>query len=187
MNEEEEIDINSIDLDKLQQSIANIAENTDNSTENILQNPMEIMEQLPDKPEEPAEEEKETETITAEEETESDSPYKKYVLKINKKYREIIDKMSIEEREQYFNAMLEFYISNQSSIEKKFRLKDALVHILIVVITTLIGLPLIFFFANKSMEITVSNYKQTQTNFVNLYRDKGGLKKKDLSKLRNLK
>lgn len=175
---EENIDINSIDLDKLQQSIANLAENTGNTSENLLQNPMEIMESLPDKPKE------DTDT---EEASNSDAPYKKYVLKINNKYKDIIDKMSIEEREQYFNSMLDFYISNQSNIERKFKIKDSIIHIIIVVVTALIGLPLIFFCANKSIELTVSNYKQTQTNFVNLYRDKGGIKKKDLKKIRNLR
>lgn len=171
---EENIDINNVEIDKLQQAIANMAENTDNSdSEQIIQNPMEIMDNLPEK------EEKESD--------ESNNKYKKYVLKIDKKYQEIIDKMNIDEREQYFNAMLGFYIENQPTIEKKAKLKDSIIHIIVVVLTVLIGLPLIFFITNQSIELTISNYKQTQTNFVNLYKDKGGIKKKDLTKLRNLK
>ena len=83
--------------------------------------------------------------------------------------------------------MLKFYLANQPSIEKKFKIKDTLTNIIVIISTVIIGLPLIFFITNKSIELTVSNYQQTQTNFVNLYKDKGGIKKKDLTKLRNLK
>ena len=173
---EENIDINNVELDKLQLAIANMAENSDDANaENIIQNPMEVMDKL-------SEEENSQESTE-----ENNSPYKKYVLKIDRKYQEIIDKMSLEEREQYFNAMLGFYIENQPTIEKNFQIKNSIIHILVVVATVIIGLPLIFFVTNKSIELTISNYKQTQTNFVNLYRDKGGIKKKDLTKLRKLK
>lgn len=172
--EEENIDINSVELDKLQQAIANMAENSDDNNQQELQNPLEVMEKL----------EKEQQNDA---DTKGNSEYKKYVLKINKKYQDIIDKMTNEEREHYFDAMLEFYLANQPKHELKLRIKESAINILTVVLTCIIGIPLIFFVSNKSIEATISNYKQTQTNFINLYREKGGIKKKDLTKLRNLK
>ena len=172
--EEENIDINNVELDKLQQAIANMAENSDDTNQQELQNPLEVMEKL----------EKEQQNDA---DTKGNSEYKKYVLKINKKYQDIIDKMTNEEREHYFNAMLEFYLANQPKHELKLRIKESAINILTVVLTCVIGIPLIFFVSNKSIEATISNYKQTQTNFINLYREKGGIKKKDLTKLRNLK
>ena len=172
--EEENIDINSVELDKLQQAIANMAENSDDTNQQELQNPLEVMEKL----------EKEQQNDA---DAKGNSEYKKYVLKINRKYQDIIDKMTNEEREHYFNAMLEFYLANQPKQELKLRIKESAINILTVVLTCVIGIPLIFFVSNKSIEATISNYKQTQTNFINLYREKGGIKKKDLTKLRNLK
>lgn len=172
--EEENIDINNVEIDKLQQAIANMAENSDENSQQELQNPLEVMEKLEQEPP------KAVEQL-------NNSEYKKYVLKINKKYQNIIDKMTNEEREQYFNAMLEFYIENQPKHQLKLRIKESVINILTVVLTCVIGIPMIFFVSNKAIETTISNYKQTQTNFINLYRDKGGIKKKDLTKLRNLK
>lgn len=173
--EEENIDINNIELDKLQQAIANMAEHSGEENQQELQNPLEVMEKL------------EQEPVKIPEPQTNSSEYKKYVLKIHKKYQNIIDKMTNEEREQYFNAMLEFYLANQPKHQLKLRIKESAINIITIVLTCIIGIPFIFFISNKSIEATISNYKQTQTNFINLYRDKGGIKKKDLTKLRNLK
>ena len=78
-------------------------------------------------------------------------------------------------------------MANQPKHQLKLRIKESVINIFTVVLTCIIGIPFIFFISNKSIEATISNYKQTQTNFINLYRDKGGIKKKDLTKLRNLK
>ena len=102
--DEENIDINNVEIDKLQEAIANIAENSEKSYDESLKNPMEIMEKLDD----PQEEE--------------NVNYKKYVLKIDKKYKDIIDKMTLEEREEVnIEIKYEGYIKLQMEQIEQFK------------------------------------------------------------------
>ena len=60
--DEENIDINNIEIDKLQQAIANIAENSETKDEGSTQSPMDLMENIAEQKEGEYEEKDEEES-----------------------------------------------------------------------------------------------------------------------------
>ena len=46
-------------------------------------------------------------------------------------------------------------------------------HTFVAIMTILISLPIMFFVVNKSIELTVKNYKDVQYNFEKLYESRG--------------
>lgn len=111
---------------------------------------------------------------------------KKYVIAVNPDNVPFFDKLVPEERALLINKLLAQH-QEESKIEpEKLRVKKFIKHVAVVFITIAVGMPLIFFTVNTSIEATVNSYRQVQHNFEKLYQQKGGIKRKDLTKIQNL-
>lgn len=111
---------------------------------------------------------------------------KKYVFAIQPDAVPVLDRLLPEERSALVNSLLFKYIEAQKYSPEKLRIKKLIKHSLVVFLTIAIGFPAIFFITNASIEATVNSYRQIQGNFEKLYQQKGGIKRKDLTKLQNL-
>lgn len=113
------------------------------------------------------------------------SHLKKYVIQIESENTEYFDSFSPEERSVLINKFLLRQQEDLTSRGRNKRLIGYTKHLLIVIFTIIIGLPLTYYLINESVKITAQNYRETQANFEKLYK-KRGVTKKDLSKLRRL-
>lgn len=98
---------------------------------------------------------------------------KKYVIYISPDNVDFVDNLSIDERTEFINKVIE---EKQNSDKKSQILKKQQTyykHLIIVCITAIISFPLLFFAVNKSLQLTISNYQQSQQNFQKLYKEKG--------------
>lgn len=98
---------------------------------------------------------------------------KKYVIYISPDNVDFVDNLSIDERTEFINKIIE---EKQSSDKKSQILKKQQTyykHLMIVCLTAIISFPLLFFAVNKSLQLTISNYQQSQQNFQKLYKEKG--------------
>lgn len=104
---------------------------------------------------------------------EIDTKAKKYVIYVDPENVPYIDNLSIDDRKTIINNILK----EQDELGKKRKQvaerNRFTRHAIVSLLTVIISLPLLFFLVNKSLEVTMANYKQAQKNFMNLYRDKG--------------
>lgn len=125
---------------------------------------------------------KEPEPI-AQEPIEDVSGMKKYIVYVNPENIEFIDNLTLRDRKLIINDIL----SEQNAIyaKKKAQKKRRrfLAQLFTVCMTVVIGFPIMFFVVNKSMELTIGNYKEAQKNFEKLYRKSGKVQKPDMKKL----
>lgn len=101
------------------------------------------------------------------------SECKKYVIYITPNNIDYVDSLSIDDRTELINNVL--YESHNSDIKNK-QLKERqkyLKHLIVVCITVIISFPILFFAVNKSLQVSISNYQQSQQNFQKLYKEKG--------------
>lgn len=106
------------------------------------------------------------------EDKEEASP-KKFVVTADVKNVEYFDKLSVAQRSELFNEILSEYIKNEDKIKGKRRIKKTIIHFIIVVFTIIVAFPAAFYLVNKSIHLTVLNYKGAQVNFEKLYESKG--------------
>jgi len=111
---------------------------------------------------------------------------KKYVVSINPDIVPMFDKMTPEKRTELVNKLISEHIEAQKHTPEEVRIKKLITHSLVVFVTIAVGFPAIFFLTNASIEATVNSYRQIQGNFEKLYQQKGGIKRKDLTKIQNL-
>ncbi len=111
---------------------------------------------------------------------------KKYVVSINPDVVPIFDKLTPEKRTELVNKLLYSYLEEQKQTPEKVRIKKLINHSIVVFVILAFGFPAIFFLTNASIEATVNSYRQIQGNFERLYQQKGGVKRKDLTKIQNL-
>lgn len=111
---------------------------------------------------------------------------KKYVVAINPDLVPFFDKMHPERRTGLINQLLFAHIESQRKISDDERIKKFLKHSAVVVLTVIVGFPSVFFMTNASIEATLNSYRQIQGNFEKLYQEKGGVKRKDMTKMQNL-
>lgn len=111
---------------------------------------------------------------------------KKFVIAVNPDIVPFFDKMQPEKRTELINELLEVHIEKQKKLPERERLINFLKHSGVVFLTIVVGFPLVFFMTNASIEATVNSYRQVQSNFENLYKEKGGVKRKDMTKMQNL-
>ena len=104
------------------------------------------------------------------------SECKKYVIYITPNNIDYVDSLSIDDRTELINNVL--YESHNSDIKNK-QLKERqkyLKHLIVVCITVIISFPILFFAVNKSLQVSISNYQQSQQNFQKLYKEKGKIR-----------
>lgn len=94
---------------------------------------------------------------------------KKFVVMVNSENVEFFDKVPMEERTQLFNKLLSDYQKNTVTEKEKKHLVKFSKHMFVGIMTVLISLPIMFIVVNKSIEMTVNNYKDVQNNFEKLY------------------
>ncbi len=94
---------------------------------------------------------------------------KKFVVMVNAENVEYFDKIPMEERTKLFNKLLSQYRSNINAAKEKAHLIKFSKHMFVGIMTVLISLPIMFIVVNKSIELTVKNYKDVQNNFEKLY------------------
>lgn len=112
---------------------------------------------------------------------------KKYVVAMNPDLVPFFDKLSVDKRTALVNQLVLEHVEAQKKVPEEERIKKLIKHSLVVFITVAIGLPSIFYITNASIEATVNSYREVQGNFEKLYKEKGGIKRKDLTKMQNLK
>lgn len=94
---------------------------------------------------------------------------KKFVVMVNSENVEFFDKIPMEERTVIFNKLLSQYHSTLKKSKEKKHLIKFTKHMFVGIITVLVSLPIMFIVVNKSIELTIKNYKDVQNNFEKLY------------------
>lgn len=113
-----------------------------------------------------------TESIPEENDEKKPKNYKKYVFRIQQEYTAFLDALSYDEKNKIINKSLKEIIANQSSEKRKMIFKEAVRHLIIILVTLIIGIPLTFKIVNFSIKSTLKSYKYMQVNFEKLYQQK---------------
>lgn len=118
---------------------------------------------------------------------EIDPNAKKYVIYIDSNNVDFMEGLSINERKSMINKILKE--QNEAAIKTKelVRRKRFVTHIVIVVLTCIIGFPVMFAGVNKAMEIILTNYQTAKENFSKLYKEHGKIKPSDAEAEKNFK
>ena len=101
---------------------------------------------------------------------------KKYIIYINPDNIDFIEAMTINERKKIINRLLK---EEDATLKKNKMMRERakfINQIIIMVITVVVSLPIFFIILNKSIEVTILNYQQSQQNFVKLYKEQGKIK-----------
>lgn len=94
---------------------------------------------------------------------------KKYIFGISMDYVDLIDEMELDERSAFVNDAIQTKLDKERADEKRSHKQSIVKHIMLTVVTTIVGIPLMFWVVNKSIEVTILNYARTQQNFEKLY------------------
>lgn len=94
---------------------------------------------------------------------------KKFVVMVNAENVEYFDKIPMEERTRLFNKLLSQHRGSIKAAKEKAHLIKFTKHMFVGIMTVLISLPIMFIVVNKSIELTIKNYKDVQNNFEKLY------------------
>lgn len=94
---------------------------------------------------------------------------KKFVVMVNAENVEYFDKIPMEERTKLFNKLLSQHRGSIKTAKEKAHLIKFSKHMFVGIMTVLISLPIMFIVVNKSIELTIKNYKDVQNNFEKLY------------------
>ena len=94
---------------------------------------------------------------------------KKFVVMVNSENVEFFDKIPMEERTKLFNKLLSKYQTDQKAAKEKAHIIKFSKHMFVGIMVILVSLPIMFLIVNKSIELTINNYKDVQNNFEKLY------------------
>lgn len=99
--------------------------------------------------------------------------YSKYVIYIDPENTEFIESLTVKERKNLINKILR----EQDDIaitKKRFNMfQSILKHSIIAIITIAISIPVIYYTINASLEASINNYRNSQSIFKTLYKEKG--------------
>ncbi|MDD3238407.1 MAG: hypothetical protein PHV37_09975 [Candidatus Gastranaerophilales bacterium] len=98
--------------------------------------------------------------------------YKKFVINVKKEYVDYFENLSTDSRSKLINGFLKSEIDNKAKNQRKKVVAKFLRHFLIILLTIVIGFPIIFFIVNSSIKSTINSYKYMQVNFERLYQQK---------------
>lgn len=101
------------------------------------------------------------------------SECKKYVVYITPNNVDYVDNLSIDERTELINDVIRDKHASDIKSKRLLERQRYVKHLIVVCITVIIGFPVLFFAVNKSLQICITNYQQSQENFQKLYREKG--------------
>lgn len=158
-----------LEIEKLQETIKNMSNFTDDSDGFISQSPQMLMQGASDMFA-PKEDEDDFDPYAAiEQPVERKQKAKKFVVMVEPENIPYFDEIPIDERTAVFNNMISNYRKGISSEKSKKHLIKFSKHMFVAIMTILISLPVMFFVVNKSIELTISNYKDVQNSFEQLY------------------
>ena len=101
------------------------------------------------------------------------SKFKKFVFKINPEYIDLIEQLSYDERHIFINEMLEDYIQRDREYEHTEKLTAKVKMVIFSIVFMIIGIPMLVWMFNMSLDATHDNYKDMQNNFIKLYKVRG--------------
>jgi len=99
---------------------------------------------------------------------------KKFVVMVDPDNIEFFDKIPMDERTKLFNNLLSTHRKALVAEKNKKHLIKFSKHMFVGIITVLLSLPIMFLIVNKSIELTINNYKDVQNSFEKLYESKHG-------------
>lgn len=103
--------------------------------------------------------------------------YSKYVIYIDPENKSFIDSLTVKERKNLINRILREQDAIDVTKHKLGKMQTIIKHIIVAILTILMAVPCIYWAVNTSLETTINNYRQSQSAFEVLYREKGKLKK----------
>ena len=99
--------------------------------------------------------------------------YSKYVIYIDPQNVNFIESLTVKERKNLINSILR----QQDDIaltKLRFKvIKTIILHVLIVVLTISLSIPIVYHVINASLEATINNHRNAQTNWQTLYKEHG--------------
>lgn len=101
-----------------------------------------------------------------------DCALKKYIFAISRDYTDAIDVLGLDARSAFVNDAISLKLEKDKEDEKKEAAIDIIRHITLVILTVIIGVPVMFILVNKSIDLTMGSYKYVQVNFEKLYKEK---------------
>lgn len=161
-----------LEIEKLQATIRSMSNFSDDSEGFISQSPKALMEGSALAAMSDSNEEEEFDPYAAIEKpvVRNKGPKaKKFVVMVDANNVEFFDKVPMEERTKLFNKLLSDYKNNLSKENRKKHLIKFTKHMFVAILTILLSLPVMFIVVNKSIELTIKNYKDVQNNFEQLY------------------
>ena len=107
---------------------------------------------------------------------------KKFVVMVNSENVEFFDNIPMEERTKLFNKLLTTHKDSINKAKQKKHLIKFSKHMVVGIFTILLSLPIMFVIVNKSIELTIKNYKDVQYSFEKLYesRNRGSFSKRTI-------
>ncbi len=97
---------------------------------------------------------------------------KKFVVSVQNEFVEFFEDLSVEKRSSLINDYLKKEIENKGKNRLRKKAVRIIKHILIILLTIVIGFPIIFFLVNTSIQSTLKSYNYMQVNFERLYQQK---------------
>ncbi len=99
--------------------------------------------------------------------------YSKYVMYIDPENVDFIESLTVKERKNLINSILRQQ-DDIANTKRRFRkIQNTINQIIIVVLTLAISIPLVYYVINASLEATINNHRNAQTNWQTLYKEHG--------------
>ena len=99
--------------------------------------------------------------------------YSKYVIYIDPQNVDFIDGLTVKERKNLINGILR----QQDDIaitKQRFKVIQTVIrHVIVAVLTVAISIPIVYYVINASLEATINDHRNAQTNWQTLYREHG--------------
>lgn len=110
-------------------------------------------------------------------EVQVETSVKKYVIHVDPENVDYMEHLTINERRKVINKILkEQAIFTEEEIREK-RNKKRIAHLLLMVLTFSIALPVFFVAINTSVKMTLQSYSSSKNNFAKLYKEQGKIKR----------
>lgn len=102
--------------------------------------------------------------------------YSKYVIYINPENANFIESLTVKERKNLINKILREQDDIAITKKRFSMIQEIIKHSIIAIITIAISVPVIYYAINASLEASINNYRNSQTFFKTLYKEKGKIK-----------
>ena len=103
--------------------------------------------------------------------------YSKYVIYIDPENKDFIDSLTVKERKNLINRIIKEQDAIALTKRRLNKMQTIIFHTIVIIITLTLSVPIIYWLINTSLEVTINNYRQSQSTFEVLYKEHGKLKK----------